>query len=94
MVTLLLSITWAMVLCSLGESKNLDLGALDLFDLLSADDIKSSLHLLSKSRWTMVGGNREWPGWWPELEIAKHFPTHCVIGFLQSPSRAGIPIDK
>ena len=28
------------------------------------------------------------------LEIAKHVPTHCVIGFLQSPSRAGIPIDK
>lgn len=40
-----------------------------LFDLLSADDIKISLHFLSTSGWAMEeGGNREWPGWWQELE--------------------------
>ena len=65
----LLHITWAMMPCSLGESKTLVFWLLiTIFDLFSADDIKISLHLLSRSGWAAVDGNREWPGQWQELE--------------------------
>lgn len=68
MVVLVLSVTMTWLWCC-GRIYKLVLRLLiTLFDLLSADDIKISLHFLSKSGWAMEDGNREWPGWWQELE--------------------------